>query len=111
MATILTTIQAEVVKTAAIRKFSHAPMLVPSSSSTFDSQLLLLKPCPPGVLWKRAILRSVLESFEGVLLEWDLQMVGVLTISMRIVVKTAAIGNLGPCAGLVSRHLLNATSI
>lgn len=37
-----------------------------------------------------------LEGFEGVSLEWDLQMVGVLTISTRIVVKTAAIGKLGP---------------
>lgn len=29
-------------------------------------------------------------------LEWDLRMTGVLTTSMLIVVKTAAIGNLGP---------------
>lgn len=79
MTAVLTRICEEVVKTAAIRKFSHAPMLGPSSPSSPDPQLLLLKSCPSGVS-----------------LEWDLRMTGVLTISTLIVVKTAAIGNLGP---------------
>lgn len=58
MAAVLTRICEEVVKTAAIRKFSHAPMLGPSLPSSPDPQLLLLKSYPSGVLRKRDILRS-----------------------------------------------------
>ena len=59
MAAILTRMCEEVVKTAAICKFSHASMLGLPSPSSLNSQLLFLKSYPLGVLRKQAILRSV----------------------------------------------------
>ena len=55
MASLLTTIYAEVVKTAAIRKFSHASMRASSSPDSPYSPLLLSRSCSPGVLRKRPI--------------------------------------------------------
>lgn len=55
MTSLLTTIYAEVVKTAAIRKFSHASMIASSSPDSPYSPLLLSGSCSPGVLQKRPI--------------------------------------------------------
>lgn len=55
MASLLTTIYAEMVKTAAIRKFSHASMLASPSPGSPYSPLLLSRSCSPGVLRKRPI--------------------------------------------------------
>lgn len=89
MAAILTTIYAEAVKTAAIRKFSRAPM-----------RLRLHATCAIRSSCFRSLIRlgfcgsePSLEELRGVSRGCRLQIVGFLTISTRIVVKTAAIRN------------------
>ena len=89
MAAVLTTIYAEVVKTAAIRKFSRAPMC-----------LRLHATCAIRGSCFRNLIRlgfcgsePSLEELRGVSRRCRLQIVGFLTISTRIVVKTAAIRN------------------
>ena len=92
MASLLTTIYAEVVKTAAIRKFSHASIRASSSPDSPYSPLLLSRSCSPGVLQKRPISERAWDDSR----ECGLRMAAILTTSTRIVVKIAAIRNQEP---------------
>ena len=66
IAPVLTTIYVEVVKIAAIGKFSHDSMRVPRSLGSLASRLLLSESCSPEVLLKRPSLKELGKGFAGI---------------------------------------------